>query len=103
MSKTKEKIEELRALCEADLFTFAQWVNPNRLYGDIHKEMCRWLTKPDAKPNQLVLLPRGHMKSHLIAVWAAWWITKHPETTILYLSATSNHLQTYSFMQSRVC
>ena len=98
MSKTKKEIEELRALCEADLFTFAQWVNPNRLYGDIHKEMCKWLTKPDAKPNQLVLLPRGHMKSHLIAVWAAWWITKHPETTILYLSATATlaELQLYA-------
>jgi len=89
MAKTKEQLKEIREMCEADLFTFAQWVNPNRLYGDIHKELCKWLTKPDAKPNQLVLLPRGHMKSHIIAVWAAWWITIHPETTILYLSATA--------------
>jgi hypothetical protein len=25
----------------------------------------------------------------MVAVWCAWWITKHPETTILYVSATS--------------
>lgn len=86
---SKQQLQEIRELCEQDLFTFAQWVNPNRLYGDVHKELCQWLTKPDAKPNQLVLLPRGHMKSHIIAVWAAWWITNHPETTILYLSATA--------------
>lgn len=82
--------EEIRKLAEDDLFTFAQLVNPGRLYGEIHKEVCKFLTKDDAAPNQLVLLPRGHMKSHLIAVWCAWWITKHPETTILYISSTSD-------------
>lgn len=81
--------DEIRKLAELDLFTFAQLVNPNRVYGEIHKEVCQWLTKKDASPNQLVLLPRGHMKSHLIAVWCAWWITKHPDTTILYISSTS--------------
>jgi len=26
----------------------------------------------------------------MIAVWCAWWITKHPDTTILYVSATED-------------
>jgi hypothetical protein len=86
---TKAQLEELKQLCENDLYTFAQWVNPGRVYGQLHKEMFDFITKEDATPNQLLLIPRAHMKSHVIAVWAAWWITKNPETTILYLSATA--------------
>lgn len=90
MSNRKSSaIEEIRALAEEDLVTFAQLVNPTYLYGDIHKEVYKWLSSEDAKPNQLLLMPRAHMKSHQIAVWCAWWITKHPETTILYVSATA--------------
>ena len=86
---TKAQLQEIKSLCEADLFTFAQWVNPQRLYGQVHKEMFDFITKEEAAPNQLLLIPRAHMKSHVIAVWCAWWITRHPETTILYLSATA--------------
>lgn len=87
--KVENKLQELRDLCRKDLWTFMQFVQPNRLYGQVHKDMADFLTKPDARPNQLCLVPRAHMKSHVIAVWAAWWIYKHPETTILYLSATA--------------
>ncbi len=89
-SKTQhlQEIEEIRALAEADLYTFACLVNPQYLYGEIHKDVFRWLQNSDS-PNQLLLLPRAHMKSHCVAVWVAWWITCHPETTILYISATS--------------
>lgn len=66
-----------------------QFVQPNRVYGQLHKEMAEFFTKEDATPNQLALIPRAHMKSHVIAMWCAWWIYKHPETTILYLSATA--------------
>lgn len=83
------RANEIRQLAEEDLFKFACLVNPTRLYGEIHKEVFRWLQESET-PNQLLLLPRAHMKSHVIAVWCAWWITKHPETTILYLSATSD-------------
>lgn len=85
----KLTILELRKLAESDLFTFARLVNPMRLYGDIHQEMFRWLQKEEENLNQLLLMPRAHMKSHCLAVWCAWWITKHPETSILYLSATA--------------
>lgn len=88
-SRNKTGLDELRSLCESDLWTFARWVNPNRVYGQIHKEMFDFLSKPDAKPDQLLLIPRAHMKSHIIVVWTAWWITKNPATTILYLSATA--------------
>ena len=82
------EIEEVKALAEQDLYTFACLVNPQYLYGEIHKDVFRWLQDSEA-PNQLLLLPRAHMKSHCVAVWTAWWLTKNPETTILYISATS--------------
>lgn len=88
MTTRQQKIDQIRQLAEEDLYTFAKLVNPSRLYGDIHKEVFKWLENMET-PNQLLLLPRAHMKSHCIAVWCAWWITKHPETTMLYLSATS--------------
>jgi len=88
-TQSSSQVEELRELCKQDLWTFAQFVQPNRLYGQVHKDMMEFLTKPDARPNQLCLVPRAHMKSHIIAVWCAWWIYKHPETTILYISATA--------------
>lgn len=77
----------LKTLCEADLFTFAKYTNPQRVYGELHKDVFKQLQKEGT--NQLFLLPRGHMKSHCIAVWCAWWITKNPHTTILYVSATT--------------
>lgn len=86
--KSVDAKREVRELAENDLWMFAQLVNPNRLYGDLHKEVYYWLQNAKM-PNQLLLLPRAHMKSHCIAVWCAWWITKHPESTILYISATS--------------
>lgn len=88
LARMPKEAKELREAALADLYTFACLVNPMRLYGDIHKEVFRWL-QSDNKMNQLLLLPRAHMKSHCIAVWCAWWITKHPETTMLYLSATA--------------
>jgi len=87
---TAKEVEDLRVLCKKDLFTFAQVMNPKRLYGDVHKELCSWLTRPKARANQLALIPRAHQKSHIIAVYVAWYITNHPEATCLYISATTN-------------
>jgi phage terminase large subunit-like protein len=85
----KSVLDDIRKAAESDLYQFARLINPLRVYGDVHKEVFKWLMNKD-KPNQLLLLPRSHMKSHCIAVWCAWWITKNPATTILYLSATSD-------------
>lgn len=89
MTNSDYTVEDLKSLAEKDLFIFAQLVNPLRLYGDLHKQVFKWLQDDKENLNQLLLLPRAHMKSHCIAVWCAWWITKNPETSILYLSATS--------------
>lgn len=85
----RTSLEDIRKAAEADLYTFARLIGPERLYGEVHKGVFRFL-QDDTFPNLLLLLPRGHMKSHCIAVWCAWKLTIAPETTILYLSATSD-------------
>ena len=86
----QDKLQQIRESAEADLEVFIKLVAPHLLLGNVHKELIQWWGREDAKNNQLVLLPRGHLKSKLIAYRTAWWITKHPETTILYVSATAD-------------
>lgn len=89
MSKIQDEIDELRYLAEKDLLFFIALVAPYMFLGDIHKELIAWTTREGRKDNQLVLLPRGHMKSKIAAFKAAWWLTKDPEETILYVSSTA--------------
>jgi len=84
------KVDQIREAAEADLATFIKLVAPHMLLGSIHQDLINWWSRSEAKNNQLVLLPRGHLKSKLVAYRAAWWITNHPETTILYVSATAD-------------
>ena len=85
-----DKIQLVRESAEADLAVFIRLVAPHLLLGGIHFELIKWWCRQEAKKNQLVLLPRGHLKSKLIAYRTAWWITKNPETTVLYVSATAD-------------
>jgi hypothetical protein len=85
-----DKVQQIRESAEADLSVFIRLVAPHLLLGSVHKEVIDWWARSDAKNNQLLLLPRGHLKSKLVAYKAAWWITKNPETTILYVSATAD-------------
>ena len=96
--KRPESIREAQKLFEKDLLSFAKLVNPKAVYGEVHEKIFKWLQNSshdirshdgEFDSNQLVLLPRGHRKSHILAVWTCWWITKHPDTTVLYISATS--------------
>ncbi len=94
MSKSKERAELCRYY-EGSLKRFARYINPHYLYGEIHDEVFDWFQQSEsddpqvreAAQNQLLLLPRGHLKSHCIAVYAAWKITREPWTTIVYLTA----------------
>lgn len=82
--------EELRQAAEADLEFFIRLVHPQSVLGSIHCELIRWLHREDAKPHQIVLLPRDHRKSYIAAMDAAWQITRNPAITILYISSTAN-------------
>ena len=80
----------IRARAEASLEEFIKLVAPHRVLGSIHQELCEWWTRDDAKSHQLVLLPRDHGKSAMVAYRAAWEITRNPAVRIIYLSSTSD-------------
>src|SRR6185436_14315197 len=72
------------------LESFINLVHPKRMLGNIHRDVINWWTRPEAKTHQLLLLPRDHMKSALIAYRVAWELTKDPTLRVLYISSTSN-------------
>ena len=80
----------IRQAAEGSLKTFINLVHPQRMLGSIHEEVIQWWTREDAKPHQLLLLPRDHMKSALVAYRVAWMLTKNPSLRFLYISATAN-------------
>lgn len=89
--------KEVRLAAEEDLYFFAQLINPGYVYGSIHREIFRWMSRYNLfgtggalTSNKLIMLPRAHLKSHMVATWAAWMIVRHPEITILYVSATAD-------------
>jgi hypothetical protein len=86
----KTTVDQIRRAAEADLQTFITLVAPHRVLGDCHLNVLKWWTRKDAKQHQLVLLPRDHQKSALVAYRVAWEITKSPTITVLYISSTAN-------------
>lgn len=95
MAKTKntevvEAREERKLLALQDLVEFINLIHPNRMLGSIHRNVISWWTSSNAKNYQLLLLPRDHMKSALIAYRCVWELTKDPSLRILYISSTSN-------------
>lgn len=101
LKRMPEAAKEVRERAKEDLFFFAKLVNPGYMYGGIHREIFTWLQEynlfgqgSSLTSNKLIMLPRGHLKSHIVATWCAWVITRHPEITILYLSATAGLAET---------
>lgn len=82
--------DDIRSAAEADLEVFIRLVHPGRVLGSIHSELISWWTRQDAKSHQLVLLPRDHGKSALVAYRVAWEITRNPTLRVLYISSTAN-------------
>jgi phage terminase large subunit-like protein len=93
MAKIAKKLDpraDRRSLAESSLAEFIKLVHPNRVLGSIHLDTISWWTSSKAKSHQLLLLPRDHMKSALIAYRVAWELTKDPTLRVLYISSTSN-------------
>lgn len=88
MSKTA--VDLIREEAESNLISFIKLVHPQRVLGAIHEELIQWWNRPDAKSHQLVLLPRDHAKSALVAYRVVWALTKNPTLRILYISSTAN-------------
>lgn len=87
---TLSQLDQIRLAAESDLETFIRLVSPKQVVGSVHADLCRWWTRQDKKQFQLVLLPRDHGKSRMIAYRVAWEITRRPWIRVLYISATSN-------------
>lgn len=85
-----QKKQAIREAAEQDLEKFITLVHPNRVLGGIHREVIRWWGREDAKSHQLLLMPRDHQKSAMIAYRVAWAITRNPAIRILYISSTAN-------------
>lgn len=90
MNKVLDRKNEIRIKAELDLVSFIKLVHPQRVLGKVHEEVISWWTREEAKNHQLLLLPRDHMKSALIAYRVAWELTKNPALRVLYISSTAN-------------
>lgn len=84
-----KRFQEIKRRAEEDLEFFIRLVHPDRVLGHVHSDLISWWTRPSAKSHQLVLLPRDHQKSAMLAYRAAWEITRNPAVRILYISSTS--------------
>ena len=83
-------LDQIRLAAENDLVTFIKLVAPEQMLGQCHEDVCNWWGREDSKTHQLLLFPRDHGKSRLIAYRVAWELTKDPTLRILYISATAN-------------
>jgi hypothetical protein len=84
------QLQWIREKAEQDLESFIRLVHPHRVLPHIHMELIRWWNRHGAKSHQLVLLPRDHGKSAMVAYRVAWEITRNPAIRILYISSTAN-------------
>lgn len=92
---------EIREAAEADLLFFVKLVSPEQVLGACHEEVIKWWYRPEAKSHQLLLFPRDHQKSRLIAYRVVWELTRDPTLRVLYISATANLAEKQlSFMKS---
>lgn len=103
IKRMPQKALDIRERAKNDLNYFATLVNPGYMYGEVHREIFRWMEEytlfgqGSLSSNKLIMLPRGHLKSHMVATWCAWMILRHPEVTILYISATAELAETQLF------
>lgn len=96
LERMPKEAKDVRERALHDLFFFAQLVNPGYVYGEVHREIFQWMQDytlygqgDSLTSNKLIMLPRAHLKSHMVATWCAWIVARHPEVTMLYVSATA--------------
>jgi phage terminase large subunit-like protein len=78
-----------RTLAEDSTEEFIKLIHPKRVLGNIHRRTLTWLDS-DTTSHKLLLLPRDHMKSTLLAYRVVRALTKDPTLRILLISSTSN-------------
>lgn len=83
-------VDDMRERCAHSCWEYAQWVLPHYAFGDVHKDMFIRMGEKDRlakSPNALFLIPRDHLKSVCLAVYATWRVANDPAYTILYITA----------------
>lgn len=88
------KLDALRKEAEKHFKTYCCVVAPHLLFGDIHYEIMDWLQAGTADISKLLLLPRAHLKSKLMALYASWRVARNPMITILYISVNQTLVET---------
>ncbi len=73
----------------SSLKAFVGLTAPHLHLGHCHHDLLDFLQQ-EGEERQLVIFPRGHLKSTLLAYQTAWTIVREPDTTIVYLSATAD-------------
>ena len=86
----KATIDDIREAAEQDLVAFIRLIAPHLVLGEAHIELLNWWQSGSRKSNVLILMPRAHLKSKLMAYKTVWELTRNPAETILYLSATAD-------------
>ena len=84
------QLDDIREAAESDLETFIRLVSPVSVLGDVHKGILSNWERQGHSSHQLLLMPRDHQKSRLVAFRVAWYLTRHPELRVLYISSTAN-------------
>ena len=109
LEKMPPAAKEIREGALSDLYSFAKLVNTGYAYGQIHKEIFQWMQNyvlygqgEGLTSNKLLMLPRAHLKSHCVATAACWLITRHPEVTLLYVSATAELAETQLYAMQNI-
>lgn len=90
IKKRSDQWAEIKQRAESDLLFFIRLVHPLRVLGAVHEDVIRWWYRPGHKTHQLLLLPRDHQKSALVAYRVAWELTRDPTLRFLYISSTAN-------------
>lgn len=90
MGKDTDLHDQIREAAERSLVNFIKLVSPDQVLGQVHERLCSWWERPNSKSHQLVLLPREHRKSAMMAFRVAWYLTKFPWLRFYYVSSTVN-------------
>lgn len=99
LKSENDKFWLMRNTALNDLKFYAKLMNPDYEYGDVHMEVYDWLQNyclygneygNGSSTDKLLMLPRAHLKSHMVATAASWLIARHPRMTGIYMSATKD-------------
>lgn len=82
------KQKEVQVAVLQSFSAYISLVAPYLQIGECHRELAEVLSD-ESKTHMLILYPRAHLKSKMMALYTAWRITVDPTLTILYASATA--------------